>query len=73
MKLQKTMTHNHRPGQSLETQRKEQNMALVLVCIVVMFIVCQSVKIVPDIYEALACDHSKVSGGEIRRLLMKLI
>ena len=27
------------------------------VCIVVMFILCQSVKIIPDIFEAVTCDH----------------
>ena len=36
-------------------------MALVLICIVVLFILCQSVKIIPDIYEALTCNHSQVS------------
>ena len=43
-----------------EAQRRELNMAVMLVCIVIMFILCQSVKIVPDIYEALLCNHSQV-------------
>ena len=35
-------------------------MALVLICIVVLFILCQSVKIVPDVYEALVCRRQQV-------------
>lgn len=36
-------------------QKKERNMATVLVCIVVLFLICQSLKIIPDIYEAIVC------------------
>eukprot|EP00094_Tigriopus_californicus_P003536 TCALIF_03401-PA protein Name:"Similar to FR FMRFamide receptor (Drosophila melanogaster)" AED:0.29 eAED:0.29 QI:0/0.33/0/0.5/1/1/4/0/218 len=57
MKLQKEMTISRQP--SLESQKKEFNMALVLVCIVFMFIACQSIKIIPDVYEAMVCDYSK--------------
>ena len=39
-------------------QKKERSMAIVLIAIVVMFIVCQSVKIIPDMYEAVMCDWS---------------
>ena len=39
-------------------QKKDKNMAIVLICIVVMFILCQSLKIIPDIFEAFFCDHS---------------
>ena len=59
LRVQKQLTTN-RP-QSLEAQRKELNMALVLICIVVLFILCQSVKIVPDVYEALVCRRQQVS------------
>ena len=58
LRVQKQLTTN-RP-QSLEAQRKELNMALVLICIVVLFILCQSVKIVPDVYEALVCRRQQV-------------
>lgn len=44
----------------LETQKKELNMVAVLVCIVVLFIFCQSFKIVPDIYEAVTCHTFKI-------------
>ncbi len=57
MKLQGELTSS---GRTSEMQRRELNMAIVLVCIVVMFILCQSVKIIPDIYEALFCNHSEV-------------
>ena len=59
MKLQKSMV-TMQARQSAENQRKELNMTLVLACIVVMFIFCQSVKIIPDIYEAVVCDHTQV-------------
>ena len=38
---------------------KEGNMTIVLICIVIMFIACQSLKIIPDIYEAIICQHSE--------------
>ena len=38
-------------------QKKDKNMAVVLICIVVMFILCQSLKIIPDIFEAFFCNH----------------
>ena len=60
LRVQKQLTTN-RP-QSVEAQRKELNMALVLICIVVLFILCQSVKIVPDVYEALVCRRQKVGS-----------
>ena len=36
-------------------QRREANLGIVLVSISVMFILCQSVKIIPDVYEVLFC------------------
>ena len=39
----------------LSHQKKEKNMAKVLVCIVILFLICQSLKIIPDIYEAVVC------------------
>ena len=50
-------TQQQLTSQTKENHRRETNMAIVLVCIVVMFIVCQSVKIVPDLWEALMCTH----------------
>lgn len=45
------------PEDNTAAQKKERSMAVVLICIVVMFIVCQSVKIIPDMYEAAVCEH----------------
>ena len=36
-------------------QRREANLGIVLVSISVLFILCQSVKIVPDLYEVIYC------------------
>ena len=66
MKVRRVLTHRngntHRQEQINGTspqnnnqqshQTKERNMAIVLICIVVMFITCQSLKIIPDLYEA---------------------
>ena len=42
------------PNNSEQSQQsKERNMAVVLICIVIMFISCQSLKIIPDVYEAI--------------------
>lgn len=42
---------------------KEINMATILVGISFLFILCQSVKIVPDIYEVLACLGQRQESG----------
>ena len=57
MKVQMQLTQR---TQTQEEQRRELNMAIVLIWIVVLFIACQSVKIIPDIYEALHCYHYEV-------------
>jgi hypothetical protein len=36
-------------------QKREANLGIVLVSISVLFIVCQSVKIIPDVYEVFTC------------------
>ena len=36
-------------------QQREANLGIVLISISVMFIICQSVKIIPDVYEVLFC------------------
>lgn len=57
-KAQQEMTQ-----QTRENNKRETNMALVLVCIVIMFIVCQSIKIVPDLWEALVCTQEPNGCG----------
>ena len=34
-------------------------LTVVLICIVIMFITCQSLKIIPDVYEAVFCNHDE--------------
>ena len=46
--------------ESYEAQKRESSMAVVLLWVVILFITCQSVKIIPDIYEALYCSTEEV-------------
>ena len=41
-------------------QRTDFKTATALLCIAVSFIICQSVKIIPDIYELRNCNYLKV-------------
>ena len=43
---------------------KEFDMGLTLAGISLMFVLCQSVKLVPDVYELMVCDHFKIAQGE---------
>ena len=43
-----------------DSRQNEVRKASVLIWISVFFIVCQSVKVIPDFYEALYCTHKKV-------------
>ena len=43
-----------------DSRQNEVRKASVLIWISVFFIVCQSVKVIPDFYEALYCKHKKV-------------
>ena len=40
-------------------QRREANLGVVLISISVLFIVCQSVKIIPDVYEVRSQMYSR--------------
>ena len=46
--------------ESYEERKRELNMAVVLLCVVILFITCQTIKIIPDIYEALYCSTEEV-------------
>ena len=46
--------------ESYEERKRELNMAVVLLWVVILFITCQSIKIIPDIYEALYCSTQEV-------------
>ena len=45
----------HQESDMTAQQRREANLGTVLILISILFIVCQSVKIFPDIYEVLFC------------------
>lgn len=42
----------------------EIDLAITLVAISLMFIVCQSIKVIPDIYEMVECDHFKLAEAD---------
>ena len=42
--------------ESLEKQRQEHKLGMVLMVISVFFIICQSSKVIPDVYEFLVCS-----------------
>ena len=44
-----TRTNSERRDETTERQRREANLGTVLVCISILFILCQSIKIVPDV------------------------
>ena len=46
---------SHYESEMTAKQRREANLGIVLILISLLFIVCQSVKIFPDIYEVLFC------------------
>ena len=61
--MQRQLTESHQ--QSNEDLKREVNMASVLVWVVVLFITCQSIKIIPDVYEAFHC-HLEVRCSDIK-------
>jgi hypothetical protein len=53
------MSTNTRDDSPSSRQSRENNLAVVLVCISLLFITCQSAKIVPDLYEVIYCKWAK--------------
>ena len=51
---------------------QEINLAVTLVAISLLFICCQSIKIIPDVYEMIYCNHfelaSKVTDNELEKI-----
>ena len=43
---------------ALEKQRQEHKLGILLVAISILFILCQSFKIIPDLYEIIFCSDS---------------
>lgn len=48
-----TRTNSEKRDEMTERQRREANLGTILVCISLLFILCQSVKIVPDVSNSL--------------------
>lgn len=46
--------------QGFTLHQKEKEMTITLVAISLIFVICQSIKLVPDIYELAVCDHFKL-------------
>ena len=44
-----------------DKQRQEHRLGILLVGISILFISCQSFKIIPDVYEVIFCDKHKVN------------
>ena len=49
------LNKNFHQAEMTARQKREANLGIVLVSISVLFIVCQSVKIIPDVYEVFTC------------------
>ena len=65
-KLRRKMTRtNTIGGDEGERNTTEMRQAITLIWIAVLYVICQSPKIIPDFYEALHCEYS-----EVRILLM---
>ena len=60
-------TSNIRPE---DTNRTDVKQAVTLMWISVLYVVCQSPKIIPDLYEALYCEYSTVIN--LKRIIVSL-
>jgi hypothetical protein len=54
-------------------KQNEVDLAATLVAISVMFVVCQSIKVIPDIYEVVYCYHLEVRLHKRTHLLRDLL
>ena len=59
-KARRIMTNSSVSQNLTETSRTDVKQAITLMWISVLYVVCQSPKIVPDFYEALYCEYSSV-------------
>ena len=59
-KDRRSMTNSRSNGHPEDTNRTDVKQAVTLMWISVLYVVCQSPKIIPDFYEALYCEYSKV-------------
>ena len=68
-RLRADMTNSVMQGNG-EQNRSEVKQAVILIWISIIFVVCQSPKIIPDFYEALHCKHVEVS---IRHIFKRIV
>ena len=59
-KDRRSMTNSTSNSRPEDTNRTDVKQAVTLMWISVLYVVCQSPKIIPDFYEALYCEYSKV-------------
>ena len=59
-KARRVMTNSSLSQNTTDTNRTDVKQAITLMWISVLYVVCQSPKIVPDFYEALYCEYSSV-------------
>ena len=59
-KARRIMTNSSVSQNTTDTSRTDVKQAITLMWISVLYVVCQSPKIVPDFYEALYCEYSSV-------------
>ena len=59
-KDRRSMTNSRSNSHPEDTNRTDVKQAVTLMWISVLYVVCQSPKIIPDFYEALYCEYSKV-------------
>ena len=64
--------NNLQPTGARNLKPQELNLAVTLVAISLLFICCQSVKLIPDVYEMIYCNHfelaSKVTDNELEKI-----
>ena len=59
-KDRRSMTNSRSNSHPEDTNRTDVKQAVTLMWISVLYVVCQSPKIIPDFYEALYCEYSTV-------------
>ena len=59
-KARRVMTNSVQTRNPADTNRTDVKQAITLMWISVLYVVCQSPKIIPDFYEALYCEYSEV-------------
>ena len=60
----KITTHPNPPTLKVVLKPYEINLAITLIAISLLFIICQSVKLIPDVYEMIHCDHFELADKD---------